>query len=214
MPYTRLILLSGSVAAGAPHQKSDLDIIVVSENNKVWLNRFFLELMTLILGVRRNQIKFENRICFNMFLGNASPILPHRDTVAAECYRHLKIIWSENKNEIKIFGQKNIWLKDFVTTDVGFQKNIFDKETTVSNIIRKSFENIFNFTGLGFLLEKISYKLQKKYLEKRFLATGGTKNKEADYLVTPQLAAYHFPVSNYSRAAKKHLIESSHVEKR
>jgi len=74
-PYTRLILLSGSVAAGTPRKTSDLDLIIVSENNKVWLNRFFLELATWLLGARRNKTKFEDRVCFNMFLNNAAPVL-------------------------------------------------------------------------------------------------------------------------------------------
>ncbi len=160
-----------------------------------------------------NKIKFKNRICFNMFLNNAAPLLPHRDAVAAECYQYLKIVWSENVDEIKNFWQKNIWLKDFITTDLEFQKNIFYKKNLAADIFRKFWENILDLTHLNLLMENISYKLQKKYLEKKFISAGGAANGAADYLVTPSLAAYHFPVSNYSRAAEKYLSKFKHVEK-
>ncbi|MBI4118770.1 MAG: nucleotidyltransferase domain-containing protein, partial [Parcubacteria group bacterium] len=60
-PYTRLILLAGSLAAGKPKPESDVDVIIVSQNNRLWLNRFFLEVLTRAFGIRRTKKDFTNK---------------------------------------------------------------------------------------------------------------------------------------------------------
>ena len=65
-PYTRAIFLAGSTAVGNPKPESDIDLIIISEEKRVWLNRLFLELVTFIFG-KEDQRKNKNRFCFNIF---------------------------------------------------------------------------------------------------------------------------------------------------
>ena len=212
-PYTRIIFLAGSVAEARAHHKSDIDLIVVAQHNRVWLNRFFLELATWLAGQRRSKTKINNKFCFNMFLSDESPLLPHQDFVGAMSYKSLKPIWSTSPNKIENFWRTNSWINKFCDDGKISREKIFRTDFILINNVRKFLETLFYFTGLGFLLEKISYKVQQTYLKKVFKKYSRGKNKASDFFITPNLAAYHFPVSNYSLALKKYRTDLEGVDK-
>jgi hypothetical protein len=53
------------------------------------------------------------------------------------------------------------------------------------------------------MLEKISFKFQNAYLKNKLKKTGAQNPQEYDFFVTPELIAYHFPVSNYYRESQR-----------
>ncbi|MEK7609083.1 MAG: nucleotidyltransferase domain-containing protein, partial [Patescibacteria group bacterium] len=134
-PYTRAILLAGSVAVGNPKPTSDIDLIIVSQNNRVWLNRFFLEILTRILRIRRTKNNFNNKICFNISLSNREPVLPHQDAVGACFYKNIKPVWGD-RMEIKNFWGKNSWIKNFEELPTDSSENLIsDKNRALVKII-------------------------------------------------------------------------------
>ncbi|MBI2466102.1 MAG: nucleotidyltransferase domain-containing protein [Candidatus Sungbacteria bacterium] len=199
-PYTRLILLAGSLAAGNPKPESDVDVIIVSQNNRIWLNRFFLEVLTRAFEIRRTKKDFANKICFNIFLSHKQPILPHQDSIGAGFYKNLKPVWG-SELEIKNFWGNNSWIKKFNEIEnVSLKKIILDNNSV---FIKTLLEKILDYSGLGWLLEKISYRFQVYYLTKKFNQIVINKNSDDfDFKLTPNLIAYHFPISNYARAKK------------
>ncbi|MEK7078089.1 MAG: nucleotidyltransferase domain-containing protein [Patescibacteria group bacterium] len=200
-PYTRILFLAGSTALGSPRPESDLDLIIVAERNRVWLNRFFLEIITRLFGIRRTKNNVTNKICFNIFLSAAEPTLPHQDFIGAGLYKNIRPIWCDNKTAVEKFWKKNLWIKNFCELSPETRQLLFEKNYTIINLARKFFEHIFDFSGLGFILEKITFGLQKFYLEKRFRKSNS--GLLADFWIEPNLIAYHFPVSNYARVAQK-----------
>lgn len=201
-PYTRALFLAGSTTTGDPRPESDLDLIIVSQNNRLWLNRFFLEALTRIFKIRRTKNNFKNKICFNIFLSNREPLLPHRDAVGAGFYKNLKPIWGSEK-EIENFWQTNSWIKKFAKLESSFLENPISNKDQV--FIKTIAEKILDYSGLGLLLEKISYHGQLGYLNHRLNRTVTDVNsKNFDFNVTPNLIAYHFPVSNYALELQKH----------
>lgn len=202
-PYTRAIFLAGSTAVGNPKPESDIDLIIVSKEKRVWLNRLFLELVTFIFRKRRSRKKNKNRFCFNIFLSNDSPLLPHRDFVGANFYKNLKTLWG-SKIEIEKFWSENFWIKKICEIDFENEKNVLveykENKIWVKNILEKILEKIY----LANILEKISYKTQTYYLKKMFEKKVTNKNsKEFDFEISPNLIAYHFPISNYFKAYTK-----------
>ena len=212
-PYTRIIFLAGSVAEARAHSESDIDLVVVARHNRVWLNRFFLELATWLAGQRRSKNKINNKFCFNMFLSDKLPLLPHQDFVGAMSYKNLQPIWSNSPNKIESFWRANSWINKFCDDSKLGREQIFGTDFILTNNVRKFLETFFYFTGLGFLLEKISYKVQLTHLKKVFKKCNAAKNNTSDFFVTPNLAAYHFPVSNYSLALKKYRPSLEGVDK-
>ena len=212
-PYTRAIFLGGSVSLGTAHEESDIDIFVVSKNNRVWLNKFFMTLALSFAGERRTKKILADKFCLNIFLSNKNPVLPHRDQVGAVFYKNLLPAWSADEKEIKNFWEANSWIKKYSDVSPISQKNIFAHKNTLANLTRNFFEKFFDFTGLGFVMEKISFKFQNTYLKNRLEKSGAKLPEEYDFFVTPQLIAYHFPVSNYHRELKRHVEKPSAPEK-
>lgn len=200
-PYTRILFLAGSTALGSPRPESDLDLIIVAERNRVWLNRFFLEIISRLFGIKRTKNKVANKICFNIFLSDAEPLLPHQDLVGASFYKNIKPIWRDDKTAVEKFWIKNLWLKNFYELPSETRQLIFETNYTIINLARKIFEKVLDFSGLGFILEKITFGPQKFYLENKFKKSGS--GPLADFWVKPHLICYHFPVSNYAQAAQK-----------
>lgn len=213
VPYTRAIFLAGSVAKNCPAAESDIDLIIVARDKRVWLNRFFLELAAWVLGQRRSRKKFKNKFCFNIFLSHQHSLLPHQDAVAAEMYQHLKPVWSRSEKEISNFWRQNSWLKKFVNPDDRASLNIFEKKLRAAKWIGFLSETLLELSGAGFWLEKLAYRFQTKYLKNKFAEKCGAEKSRADFFITPELIAYHFPVSNYSQALKKYQANLADVEK-
>ena len=138
-----------------------------------------------------------------MFLSNKNPSLPHQDFVGASFYKNLKPVWGSGL-EIKKFWQANSWLKNFC--DFNFENNkIFYGNENFSNKIIFYAEKVLDRTGLGWLAEKVSYKIQTAYLKRKFNQVVADKNsQDFDFNITPSLIAYHFPVSNYALELKKY----------
>ncbi|MDP3764704.1 MAG: nucleotidyltransferase domain-containing protein [bacterium] len=200
-PYTRAIFLAGSTAVGNPKPESDIDLIIISQEKRVWLNRLFLELATFIFGKKRSGKKIKNRFCFNIFLANASPLLPHQDLIGASFYKNIKPVWG-SEIEIKKFWSENFWLKNFYENDFENEKSFLikydNKKIWLKNILEKVLEKI----RLGNILEKVSYQTQTYYLKKIFEKKVFNKNsKKYDFEITPDLIAYHFPISNHFKAS-------------
>ena len=213
LPYTRVIFLAGSVARNCPAAESDIDLVIVSRDKRVWLNRFFMELDAFILGRRRSQKKFKNRFCFNIFLSREHSLLPHQDAAAAEMYQYLKPIWSRGEEEVENFWNQNSWLKKFASPENQTSQNIFEKKLRAAAGIGSILETLLELSGAGWLLEKLTFRFQTKYLKNKFAEKCGDEKSEADFFITPELIAYHFPVSHHSQALKKYRAQLADVEK-
>ena len=200
-PYTKILFLAGSTALGSPRPESDLDLIVVVQRNRVGLNRFFLEIISRLLGIRRTKNNITNKICFNIFLSEAEPLLPHQDFIGAGFYKNIKPIWRDDKTAVEKFWKKNLWINKFCELPPEARQLIFETNYIIINLTRKIFEHVLDFSGFGFILEKITFGLQKFYLEKKFKKSNS--GSLADFWVKPHLICYHFPVSNYAQMAQK-----------
>lgn len=202
-PYTRAVFLGGSTALGTSRPESDIDLFIVSKNNRVWLNKFFMTIFLSLIGERRTKKNLADKFCLNIFLSNKNPILPHMDKIGAIFYKNLLPAWSENENEIKKFWETNSWIKNYYEILPISQKNIFHPKNAPAIFLRKLFEKILDASGIGFAMEKISFKFQNAYLKNRLKKSGAQNSQEYDFFTSPELIAYHFPISNYHREFKK-----------
>lgn len=71
VPFLRAILIGNSVAAGTAQEDSDIDFIIIAQENRLWIVRFFCNLILRVLGLRRYGAKVADRICLSFFIDTA-----------------------------------------------------------------------------------------------------------------------------------------------
>lgn len=65
IPYSRAFPLVGSLAEGRARAESDIDLVVVAQKNRLWLNRALLVATVTLIGRRRTAKNRRGRFCFN-----------------------------------------------------------------------------------------------------------------------------------------------------
>ncbi len=68
VPYTRGLVLVGSLAARRAGEQSDIDLVVRVQKNRLWINRLLFLLVAAMIGRRRNRKSRSGRFCLNASL--------------------------------------------------------------------------------------------------------------------------------------------------
>ncbi len=68
LPGIRAVAVCNSVALGTADKNSDIDLLIITEPNKLWTARIFSTLFLQILGVRRHGNKIAGRFCLSFFI--------------------------------------------------------------------------------------------------------------------------------------------------
>lgn len=113
VPFLRAAFISGSVAVGNPSQGSDIDLLIVAQEGRIWTVRAFLHFILGILGWRRREGKIEDRICLNHFLTTANLKIPFENMYNAQTYAHLLPLIDQGKF-LRKFKKSNAWIKDYI----------------------------------------------------------------------------------------------------
>lgn len=132
IPFLKDIFISGSVAVGNVHEKSDLDLLLFVEKKRIWTARFFTLVVFSLLGVRRTPTKISNRLCFNHFL--ADPCLPSSvdNLYNAFTYSRLMHLYHRRKGGpspngayfLDSFWQSNQWIAKYFLPAAGPHRQI------------------------------------------------------------------------------------------
>lgn len=67
-PFIRMIAVCNSLASEKVKKTSDIDLFIVTENNRLWTARFFMKLLTQIFGMRVHHEKIAGRFCLSFFV--------------------------------------------------------------------------------------------------------------------------------------------------
>ncbi len=112
--------ITGSVAAGYPKKDDDIDIVMITKINKLWITR--LKLRSFIMINKIPHRKFGKRekkdeFCFNLWLDEESLLLPIRkqNLRSAMDLILMKPIINNDKTYEK-FIMANNWVKKYVAT--------------------------------------------------------------------------------------------------
>ncbi len=111
-PYLRAVAISGSQALLNSDEKSDIDLLVITKKNRIWLARALISFYLQILGQRRHGPYIENRFCLNHYICEGQEIRQDQNLYTAIEYASLLPILGEA--ELHAFWLKNIWLGKFL----------------------------------------------------------------------------------------------------
>lgn len=153
IPFVSGVALSGSEALNNSKEGSDIDLLVLTEKNRIWLARLFITFYFQILGVRRHGNLVQNRFCLNHYVEKNKKISNDQNLYTA--IEYISLIPLFGADEIYKFQSENLaWIKNYL-----LQPSITKYKTAPSSVFKKSLE--WTLSGsVGNLLEKALGKIQ------------------------------------------------------
>lgn len=163
LPFLKAMALTGGVACANVKKEDDIDLLVVVQNNRLWLVRPILVLLLEFLGIRRRpgQKRIQDKICLNILLEEKTLSLPKnkQNLFTAFEIAQMKFLWEKDELE-KRFFEANKWVRKFLpnlTYNLQLTANN-KKQKIILNCLIAQLLNCFNL---------LLYKLQLFYMKKR-----------------------------------------------
>lgn len=114
VPFLRLAAATGSLTANNTEASSDLDLLIVAAQGRLWSVRFFTTILTGVLGVRRHGRLIKNRLCFNYYLTeenlNVAEEASQHFWHSAQEYARLVPVLENEPAAYEKFLNQNYWL--------------------------------------------------------------------------------------------------------
>ncbi|MFH1611801.1 MAG: hypothetical protein ABH887_00830 [bacterium] len=210
IPYTRGIAVSGSLAINNAGSASDLDLMVVSKNGRIWTVRALLNIILQIIGCRRHGQKIKDRICLNWFVTDKSLELQLKNLSRAHFCAQLTPLWGD---AFDIFANNNQWVGDYLPFFGIFDSNEHLKKINKNKFLRAVAETVEFFLDsiLGDCIEdwlsilqknKISRKVNPAYLSSTLSEM--RNNRWAHLCLSDEALVFHYPISKNLELEKEY----------
>lgn len=159
IPWILFIGVTGSVAAKNATSDDDIDILIITEDNRLWLSRFFVVSVLKILKLYRSDKNFENKVCPNLFISRSAINWEHDKNVyiAHDICSMMPVF--EREGMYFEFLTANKWVRTY------FSNFIFTLEEKSLNKIKKT-NTLLSFFNKVFMLFQIQYMRGKITSEK------------------------------------------------
>ncbi len=175
VPWVTMVGVTGALALLNSKKDDDIDILIVSRRDRIWLTRLFSVLLLELTGQRRQPEERvpKDKICLNMFLDEDHLAVPkdEQDLFTAHEVCQLKVLWDKNTTYKKFLGA-NQWVKKSLVNGVDRKKQRERNEPLIktSGIFTQTLIVVCNFF-LNFLnvdfVESSTKRLQLWYMKKR-----------------------------------------------
>ncbi|HRY36864.1 MAG TPA: nucleotidyltransferase domain-containing protein [Candidatus Magasanikbacteria bacterium] len=157
LPFIKTVFICNSLAFGTATQKSDIDFFIITDPKRLWLARFFSNLILLLFGQRVNKNK--NGVCLSFFISKDSLNLQNIKIIQEDVYliywlAVLIPIYDPEDYRRKIIAD-NDWLFDYLP-QFSSELSIYAKEIKngrfklfIKNVLEKMWQGVY-----GDLMEK------------------------------------------------------------
>ena len=117
IPWVKLIGVTGALAMNNSKEDDDIDLLIVTSKNRLWLTRLFSVFLVELTGKRRRpgDKKVKDKICLNMLLDESHLAIPEkeRDLFSAHEVCQMKLLW-EKERTYQQFLKANQWSQKFL----------------------------------------------------------------------------------------------------
>lgn len=165
LPFIRTVILNGSLATGHSRLSSDIDILIIAKDNRIFTARFFVLLYSIIHNIKRSSNPAKphaGKFCFNYFLTESFLQIPtgrseQIDRYCAENYSRSKFMSGEIKHFNNFMAENSDLFKQFGLVASSLQPAAKNELPT---------KNYQLFTNIGDWLESILKNIQIKKIQK------------------------------------------------
>ncbi len=164
IPWVVGVAITGSVAVNNAKSNDDLDFMIVTTANRMWLSRLLLNLYSLAINKRKPRGQPQQPgWCFNLWLSTSQLEIPTSKHSLYTAYELIQAAWLLGSAQLlENFWHKNSWVKQYLPQAQLNRNNLVDSSNhPESQQIRKQ-----NFvqSNLTNFLEKIGYFIQYIYM--------------------------------------------------
>lgn len=169
IPTIYMVSLTGSLAMKNSSVDSDIDLLIVTKKNRLWLSRIlvYLVLKTFGMSIRKAGSRNEkDKLCLNMWLDESALTWPTKDRNLYTAHELAQIVPLINKHQVyeKLLN-KNKWILKHWPNSVKIPK--------ISDIS----SNSMNRSSIIEFLERITFKLQFIHMKSKISREVVTKHK-------------------------------------
>jgi len=158
VPFLKAVFVCNTVAAGTAVEDSDIDFFIIAGSKRVWLVRFFTNLILRLFGLRTYGNKNKDKVCLSFFVDEDNLNLEklkatEKDIHFAYWITQMIPVYDPN-NFWKKFLSANYWLKDYFPNFLN--NSLFlslVKQGSIASVWKKIWE-IMWFGVYGDLIEK------------------------------------------------------------
>jgi predicted nucleotidyltransferase len=112
LPFVRGVAVGGSHTLGPNRKESDIDLLIIVDENFLWLSRILITAYFQLTGHRRYSTKIANRFCLNHYL--AGPRIVDRERDPYNAMEYLRLVGKIYPQQIAAFIQNNLfWIRNF-----------------------------------------------------------------------------------------------------
>ncbi len=193
VPFVKAIFVCNSVAFGLAKKDSDIDLLIVTTKKRLWLVRFFTNLILLLFGLRVGKNKAKSRICLSFYLNEDDLNLQNILVIPEDIYLvywlvTLLPIFDNDKIKEKII-KSNSWINKFVP-NFSNELSFYTKEI-YNGWFKSLLKNILEKTWFGFygdLMEKQAKEIQ---ISKMKFALQNIENKAPGIVLNDSMLKFH-----------------------
>ncbi len=156
LPTIKGVFITGALAMNNAEEESDIDLMIITKKNHLWLTRLFAYLVLRVINsaVRKpNDKNQKDKLCLNIWLDESALSWGKKDRNIYSAHEIAQVNPIVDKENIyQRFLQKNKWILDYWPNSVRIE-DIKDK--------------IKGNVKINNLLERICFWIQYKYMAKR-----------------------------------------------
>lgn len=194
VPFLRAVFVCNSVAAGQATLDSDIDFFIVAAPGRIWIARFFCNLILRLWGLRTYGDNLCNRVCLSFFVDEDNLNLENFQAVEDDVHF---IYWLHQMIPLYDFGGighqffiKNVWTKKYLS-NVSEKFNARYINQVSNSIVGKIWKRFLErmLAGVfGDLIEKQARDLQMRIMPLSIRESAGKNN---DIVISASMIKLH-----------------------
>jgi len=160
IPWLLALGVSGSVAVGNAAKNDDIDFVIVTQKNHLWLTRLWVTAVAFLHGKRRSwNHEEENSWCFNLWLEQDALAFRPKRGITYVAYELCQVKWLfQRKGALNQVVHHNNWVSQRVPHLWKRQQNSVKSMQSVASII-----HLTTATGI---LNELAYLMQRLYMQR------------------------------------------------
>lgn len=160
-PFVRAVFVSGDLSKNAATEESDVDFVIITEPNRLWISRALLILFKKVFLL--NKKKF---FCLNLFVSYDHLQLDEQNIFLATEIAHLKPLY--NSDLFRLYLDANSWIKAFFPNyrpEALQSPTPNNRRSILQKLLELPFEILPTDRFDDFLLQKMQKVWERRYPE-------------------------------------------------